>query len=197
MFIPRRVNGQPLGLQADSQSIIERQYIISLRLTLRLLRGPPRIRHPARLSIITNNCPCRNMSATIFSILLFVIIVSLGCASENLDEVRASKPLRTTTFETPYDTLAACVKHRLEKEVWIFGEPSVHWKREKGRELIRVYEIYSRTMLFDVTFEATQTDRTIVEYRQGLEGYGIQSRTWGIIVSCNRENLAPIDKPNH
>jgi hypothetical protein len=152
---------------------------------------------PVPCSVTDNLGPCRKMSATIFSILLFVILISLGCASENLDEVRAAKPLRTTTFETPYDTLATCVKHRIEREVWIFGEPSVHWKREKGRELIRVYAIYSRTILFDVTFEATQADQTVVEYRQGLDGYDVQSRTWGIIVSCNRESRAPIDKPNH
>lgn len=70
-----------------------------------------------------------------------------------------------------------------------------HWKREKGRPLIRVYAIYSRTTLFDLTFEQTPSDRTTVEYRQGVDGYGIQNQAWGIIVSCNRESLEPGDKP--
>ena len=126
-------------------------------------------------------------------ILLLVLAALSGCASENLDEVRAAKPIRTATFETPYDPLATCVKQRIERDLWLFGEPSVHWKREKGRQLIRVYAIYSRATLFDVTFEQAQSDRTAVEYRQGIDGYGIQDQTWGIIVSCNHQGLAPVN----
>lgn len=155
----------------------------------------PSRRFPVLYSVTDNLGPFGKMIPTLFSILLLVIAALVGCASENLDEVRAAKPLRTTTFGTPYDTLATCVKQRAEREVWLFGEPNVHWKREKGRPLIRVYAIYSRTTLFDVTFEQTQSDRTTVEYRQGVDGYGIQSQTWGIIVSCNRESLAPVDEP--
>ena len=152
-------------------------------------------RIPVLCSVTDNIGPFGKMPATLFSFLLLVLATLLGCASENLDEVRAAKPIRTTTLETPYDTLATCVKQRVERELWLFGEPSIHWKREKGRPLIRVYAIYSRTMLFDVTFEQTQSDRTTVEYREGVDGYGIESQTWGIIVSCNRQGLAPVDEP--
>ncbi|OAI46591.1 hypothetical protein AYO43_06080 [Nitrospira sp. SCGC AG-212-E16] len=155
----------------------------------------PHRRIPVLCSVTDNVGPFGKMSATLFSILLLVIGALLGCASENLDEVRAAKPIRTTTFETPYDKLATCVKQRVERELWLFGgEPSVHWKRDGG-PLIRVYAIYSRNTLFDVTIEQTQSDRTTVEYRQGVDGYGIQSQTWGIIVSCNRQGLAPVDEP--
>lgn len=150
-------------------------------------------RIPVLCSVTDHVGPFRKMPATLFSIFLLVIAALVGCASENLDEVRAAQPIRTTTFETSYDTLATCVKQRVERELWAFGEPSVHWKREKGRPLIRVYAIHSRTLLFDVTFEQTQSDRTTVEYREGVDGYGIESRTWGIIVSCNREGLAPVN----
>jgi len=152
----------------------------------------PYRRLPVLCSVTDYVGPFRKMPATLFSILLVVLAALVGCASENLDEVRAAKPIRSTTFETPYDTLATCVKQRVEREVWLFGESSVHWKREKGRPLIRVYAIHSRTMLFDVTFEQTQSDRTTVEYREGVDGYDIESRTWGIIVSCNRQGFAPV-----
>jgi hypothetical protein len=156
--------------------------------------GPYR-RFPVQCSGTDNEGPFGKMPATLFSILLLVLAALVGCASENLDEARAAKPLRTTTFQAPYDILATCVKQRLERELWLFGgEPSIRWKREGG-PLIRVYAIYSRTMLFDVTFEQTQSDRTTVEYRQGLDGYSIQRQTWGIIVSCNRQGLAPVDEP--
>lgn len=155
-----------------------------------------RHRHiPVLCSVTDSIGPFRKMPARLFSILLLVIAALVGCASENLDEVRAAQPIRTTTFETPYDTLATCVKTRVERELWLFGEPGVHWKREKGRPLIRVYAIHSRTLLFDVTFEQTQSDRTIVEYREGVNGYGIESRTWAIIDSCNRQGLAPVNEP--
>jgi len=146
------------------------------------------------LCSVTNSVgPFGKRSFPVFSIFLLAVAALSGCATENLDEVRAAKPNRTATFETPYDTLAACVKQRAERDLWIFGEPSVHWKREKDRSLIRVYALYSRTTLFDVTFEQTQSDRTTVEYRQGIDGYGIRDQTWGIIVSCNQQGLAPVN----
>ena len=143
-------------------------------------------------SVTDNAGPFGRMHLTFFPVLLLVLAAQSGCASDNINEVRATNPIRTGIFETPYDTLATCVKHRVERDLWLFGEPSVHWKREKGRPLIRVYAIYSRTTLFDVTFEQTQSDRTAVEYRHGIDGYGIQDQTWGIIVSCNQQGLAPV-----
>jgi hypothetical protein len=150
-------------------------------------------RIPVLCSVTDHVGPFGMLPATLFSILLLVLAALVSCASENFDEDRAAKPLRTSTFETPYDTLATCMKQRVERDLWLFGEPSVHWKREKGRPLIRVYAIHSRTMLFDVTFKQTQSDRTTVEYREGVDGYGIESRTWGIIVSCNRQGFAPVN----
>ena len=138
--------------------------------------------------------PCGKRSFSFFSILLLAVAALSGCATENLDEVRAAQPIRTATFDTPYDTLAACVKQRVERDLWIFGEPSVHWKREKDRSLIRVYALYARTTLFDVAFEQTHSDRTSVEYRQGIDGYGIRDQTWGIIVSCNQQGLTSQSK---
>lgn len=113
----------------------------------------------------------------LFPILLLVIIALSACATENLDEVRAAKPIRTDSFETRYDTLAICAKQRLERASWLFGDPSIHWRREKVHAMIRVYAIYSRTTLFDITFEQAQSDRTLVKYRRGYDGYGIQDQT--------------------
>lgn len=61
--------------------------------------------------------------------------------------------------------------------------------------MIRVYATYSRTMLFDITFEQAQSDRTFVQYRHGDNGHVIQDQTWGIIVSCNQQGLAPVAEP--
>jgi len=134
------------------------------------------------------------MTSSLLSILLLILATLSGCASnENLGEVRAAKPVRTGTFETPYEALATCTKQRAESDLWLFGEPSIHWIREKGRPSIRVYAVYSRSTLFDVAFEETQSGRTAVEYRRGYDGYGIQDQTWGIIVSCAQQSLGPIN----
>ena len=131
---------------------------------------------------------------TLFSILLLVLAVLSGCAgNENISEVRTSTPIRTATFETPYEALATCAKQRIESSLWPFGEPGVHWKREKGRQMIRVYAMYSRSTLFDVTFEEPRFGVTAVEYRQGYDGYGIRDQTWGIILSCAQEVRAPVN----
>ena len=154
----------------------------------------PYHRFPVRCSVGVNACPFGKMASTLTSILLLVLAALSGCASnENLGEVRATKPVRTGTFETPYEALATCTKQRAESDLWLFGEPSIHWIREKGRPLIRVYAVYSRATIFDVAFEETQSGRTAVEYRRGYDGYGIQNQTWGIIVSCNHQGLAPVN----
>ncbi|MGH7181689.1 MAG: hypothetical protein ACREJN_06915 [Nitrospiraceae bacterium] len=155
--------------------------------------GPYR-QFPVQSSVGVNAGPFGKMPSILVSILLLVLAALSGCASnENLGEVRATKPTRTGTFETPYDALATCTKQRIERNLWLFGEPSIHWIREKGRPSIRVYAIYSRSTLFDVTFVETQLNLTAVEYRQGYDGYGIQDQTWGIIVSCAKQGLAPVN----
>lgn len=154
----------------------------------------PYHRFPVRCSVGVNAGPFGKMLSTLVSILLLALAALSGCASnENLGEVRAAKPIRIDTFETPYEALATCTKQRAESGLWLFGEPSVHWIREKGRPLIRVYAIYSRTTLFDVAFGQTSSDRTTVEYRQGIDGYGIRDQVWGIIVSCNQQGPGPIN----
>jgi len=145
----------------------------------------PNRHFPVRCSVTDNEGPPGNRPSTLGLILLLVLAALSACAgSDNLSDVRAAKPTRIGTFETPYEALATCSKQRIERALWPFGEPSVHWIREKGRPLIRVYTIYSRVTLFDVSFEETQSGRTAVEYRPGYDGYGIQDQTWGIIVSC-------------
>jgi hypothetical protein len=154
----------------------------------------PYHRFPVRCSVDVNAGPFGKMTSSLLSILLLVLATLSGCASnENLGEVRATKPVRTGTFETPYEALATCTKQRAESDLWLFGEPSIHWIREKGRPSIRVYAVYSRSTLFDVAFEETQSGRTAVEYRRGYDGYGIQDQTWGIIVSCAQQSLGPIN----
>ncbi len=154
----------------------------------------PYHRFPVRCSVGVNECLFGKKASSLTSILLLVLAALSGCASnENLGEVRATKPVRTGTFDTPYEALATCTKQRAESDLWLFGEPSIHWIREKGRPLIRVYAVYSRTTLFDVAFEETESGRTAVEYRRGYDGYGIQNQTWGIIVSCAQQGLGPIN----
>ena len=134
------------------------------------------------------------LPSMLLPILLLGLAALAGCASnENINDVRASKPLRTATFATSYDAFATCAKQRIENALWSFGEPSVHWKREKGRQLIRVYAMHSRITLFDVTFEGTRSGLTAVEYRQGYDGYGIQDQTWRIVMSCAQQGRAPIN----
>ncbi len=126
-------------------------------------------------------------------LLLLVLATLSSCANENLVEVRAATPVQTGTFQAPYDALATCAKERITTDVWPFGPPTVHWKREKGLPLIRVYATYSRSTLFDVTFQQAQPGHTAVEYRRGLEGPDIQKQIWGIIVSCAQQGLAPVN----
>ena len=126
-------------------------------------------------------------------LLLLVLAALSSCANENLVEVRAATPVQTGTFQAPYDALATCAKERIETDVWPFGPPTVHWKREKGLPLIRVYATYSRSTLFDVTFQRAPPGHTAVEYRRGLQGPDIQKQIWGIIVSCARQGFAPVN----
>ena len=155
----------------------------------------PDRRFPMLCSVTDNAGQLEKTPSTLFPILLLVLSALSACATENLDEVRAAKPIRTDSFETPYDILSTCAKQRFEMASWLFGDPSIHWKREKGHAIIRVYAIYSRTTIFDITFEQVQSDRTLVKYRDGNEGHVIQDQTWGIIVSCNQQSLAPVKEP--
>lgn len=42
-----------------------------------------------------------------------------------------------------------CVKQRVEKELWLFGEPSVHWKREKGPDSANtIQDLYPQRLSF-------------------------------------------------
>ncbi|MEO7860987.1 MAG: hypothetical protein ABIU05_11165 [Nitrospirales bacterium] len=152
----------------------------------------PDRRFPMLCSITDNAGPFKKTPSTLFPMLLLLIIALSACATENLDEVRAANPTRTDSFETPYDILSMSAKQRFEMTSWFFGDPTIHWRREKGHPMIRVYAIYSRTTLFDITFEQVQSDRTLVKYRHGNDGHGIQDQTWGIIVSCNQQGLAPV-----
>jgi hypothetical protein len=152
-------------------------------------------RFPILCSVTDNAGQFGKTTSTLFPMLLLVVIALSACATGNLDEVRAAKPTRTGSFETPYDILAICAKQRFEMASWLFGDPSILWRREKGHPMIRVYAIYSRTTIFDITFEQAQSDRTLVKYRHGYDGYGIQDQTWGIIVSCNQQGLAPVEEP--
>ena len=118
------------------------------------------------------------MPSMLHPILLLVLATLSGCAGESLGEVRATRPLQAGTFQTPYETLAACAKERIETDSWRFGQPIVQSTREKDRPLIRVYAIYSRSTLFEVTFEQAQSGLTSVEYRRGYDGHGTQDQTW-------------------
>ena len=64
--------------------------------------------------------------------LLLVLATFSSCSNENLVEVRTATPVQTGTFQAPYDALATCAKERIASDVWPFGPPTVHWKREHG-----------------------------------------------------------------
>ncbi len=152
-------------------------------------------RFPLLCSVTDNASQVEKTPSTLFPMLLLVLSALSACATENLDEVRAANPIRTRSSETPYDILSMCAKQRFEMTSWFFGDPTIHWRREKGHPMIRVYAIYSLTTLFDITFEQVQSDRTLVTYRHGNDGHGIQDQTWAIIVSCNQQGPAPVKEP--
>jgi hypothetical protein len=115
-----------------------------------------------------------------------------GCMGDSLGEVRATDPLQTGTFHKPYEQLAACAKERIETDSWRFGQPIVQSTQEANRPLIRVYAIYSRSTLFEVTFQPVPSEMTLVEYRRGYDGHGSQDQTWAIIERCAQHVPAPV-----
>lgn len=130
------------------------------------------------------------------SIFLLVLATLSGCMGNSLGEVRATEPLQTGTFQTPYEILATCAKELIETDSWRFGQPIVQSMRETDRPLIRVYAIYSRSTLFEVTFQPALSGlTTVVEYRRGYDGHGTQNQTWGIIESCAQQSPAPVSQP--
>lgn len=122
--------------------------------------------------------------------LLTALLVS-GCMGDSLGDVRATDPLQTGTFQKPYEQLAACAKERIETDSWRFGQPIVQSTHDANRPLIRVYAIYSRSTLFEVTFQPVPSAMTLVEYRRGYDGHGSQDQTWTIIEQCAKPVPAP------
>ena len=66
-------------------------------------------------------------------ILILVLATLSGCMGNSLGEVRATKPLQTGAFQTPYEALAACAKERIETDSWRFGHPLCN---RRGRETV-------------------------------------------------------------
>ena len=124
------------------------------------------------------------------SLMLTALLLS-GCMGNSLGEVRATEPLQTGTFQKTYEQLAACAKERIETDSWRFGQPIVQSTQDTNRPLIRVYAIYSRSTLFEVTFQPTHSAMTTVEYRRGYDGHGTQDQTWAIIEYCSRQAMTP------
>ena len=144
---------------------------------------------------VLNWPPCEAPMLT-RSLLLLVVLTLSGCMGNSLGEVRATKPLQTGTFQVPFEALAACAKERIETDSWRFGQPIVQSTRERNRPLVRVYAIYSRSTLFEVTFQPAPSGlTTVVEYRRGYDGHGTQDQTWDIIESCAQQDRAPVVEP--
>jgi hypothetical protein len=77
-----------------------------------------------------------------------------------------------------------CVKHRVETDSWRFGQPIVQQASQSDRPVIRVYAIYARSTLFEVTFQPNQQQHAFVEYRRAYDGHGTQEQTWKIVQDC-------------
>jgi hypothetical protein len=152
-------------------------------------------RFPVKCAVTNNAGPFQEVPSILRSIFLLVLATLSGCMGNSLGEVRATEPLQTGTFQTPYEILAACAKERIETDSWRFGQPIVQSTRERNRPLISVYAIYSRSTLFEVTFQPVPSGlTTVVEYRRGYDGHGTQDQTWGIIESCAQQGPAPVDE---
>ena len=123
-----------------------------------------------------------------------ILLMLTGCMGNSLGEVRATEPLQTGTFQKPYEQLAACAKQRIETDSWRFGQPIVQSTQDANRPLIRVYAIYSRSTLFEVTFQPIPSEMTLVEYRRGYDGHGSQDQTWAIIEQCAQP--VPVQSPD-
>lgn len=123
--------------------------------------------------------------------LMLTALLLSGCMGNSLGEVRATEPLQAGTFQKPYEQLAACAKERIETDSWRFGQPIVQSTQDTNRPLIRVYAIYSRSTLFEVTFQPTHSAMTTVEYRRGYDGHGTQDQTWAIIEYCSQQATPP------
>jgi hypothetical protein len=129
-------------------------------------------------------------------IILLMLATLSGCLGDSLGEVRATEPRQTGTFQKPYEPLAACAMERIETDFWRFGQPIVQSMREKYQAMIRVYVIYSRSTLFELTFQPTASGQgTFVEYRRGYDGHGSQDQAWGILKSCAQEDPTPFSQP--
>jgi len=118
-------------------------------------------------------------------LLLFIVLLG-GCAGigTSLGEVRATQPLQTGAFSMPYDHLAACVKARIKADPWTFGQPIVGSEWGLDRRTVRVYAVYARSTLFEVTFQPISPLTTRVDYRRSHEGHGTQEHAWSIIEQC-------------
>lgn len=119
------------------------------------------------------------------TLLLFIVLLA-GCAGKgaSLGEVRATEPLRSGSFPMPYDHLAACVKARIKTDPWTFGQPIVGSEWGLDRRIVHVYAMYSRSTLFEVTFQPISPGTTRVDYRRSNDGHGTQEHAWSIIEQC-------------
>lgn len=119
------------------------------------------------------------------------LLLMNGCLGHSLGEVRATAPLQTRTFAAPYEELAACTKYRIETDSWLIGQPSVHSTRDPNTPLVSVSAVYIGSTLFEVTFQPASSAMALVKYRRGYDGYDSQEKTWAIIESCSRPEIAP------
>jgi len=61
--------------------------------------------------------------------------------------------------------------------------------------MIRVYAIYARSTLFEVTFQPIDARTSFVEYRRGYDGHGTEAQTWALLKQCVHE-LTPAIAPS-
>lgn len=119
------------------------------------------------------------------SLLLFIVLLA-GCTGTgtSLSEVRATEPMKSGAFQMPYDHLAACVKARIKTDPWTFGQPIVGSEWGVDRRIVRVYAVYGRSTLFEVTFQPISPVTTRVDYRRSNDGHRTQEHAWSIIEQC-------------
>ena len=117
-------------------------------------------------------------------LLLIVLLTSCTGSGTSLGEVRATEPLKSGAFQMPYDHLAACVKARIKTDPWTFGQPIVGSEWGIDRRIVRVYAVYARSTLFEVTFQPISPGTTRVDYRRSSDGHGTEEHAWSIIEQC-------------
>lgn len=123
---------------------------------------------------------------------LVLLLFLNGCVGHSLEEVRATVSHQTGTFPAIYEQLATCAKHRIETDTWIFGRPVVQSTSDPSIPLVSVYAIYSRSTLFELTFQPAPSAMTLVKYRRGYDGHGTREKTWAIIIEgCSQEVPIP------